>query len=234
MEGGDSGNSRDNASLEIIRHMEQSRVQKIVFFDFDGTLADTIRIGADTYNELAEKHGFKKIGPENVAYLRQGDPRRAMKELNISFFKLPLILQKLRAGVEAKIANLTVFTGMKPILVSLKKNGYRLGVFSSNSTKTINHFLEQNRLSGLFDYVHAGSGIFGKTLGFQKIVRRYGSQNSQFIFVGDEIRDVEAARKSGATSIAVTWGINSKEGLMRAHPDFIVDAPEELTKILLG
>ena len=57
-------------------------------------------------------------------------------------------------------------------------------------------------------------------------------RKSEVAFVGDEVRDVEAARKVGMTVVAVTWGINSRQGLADANPDFLVDTAEELIKLL--
>ena len=51
------------------------------------------------------------------------------------------------------------------------------------------------------------------------------------IYVGDETRDVEAARKAGVQIIAVGWGLNSRASLLLQNPDFIVDSPEELTQL---
>ena len=53
------------------------------------------------------------------------------------------------------------------------------------------------------------------------------------IYVGDEIRDVDAAKKAGIKVIGVTWGYNTKNALSTAHPDHIVEKPEDLTSIIL-
>ncbi|HVO28814.1 MAG TPA: HAD hydrolase-like protein, partial [Candidatus Paceibacterota bacterium] len=51
-------------------------------------------------------------------------------------------------------------------------------------------------------------------------------------FVGDEIRDVEAAKKNKLAAVGVTWGVNSREGLAGARPDAIVDTAGELLEYL--
>jgi len=47
------------------------------------------------------------------------------------------------------------------------------------------------------------------------------------LYVGDEIRDIRAARKVGIAVAAVTWGFNSQEALAAENPDFLVDSPEK-------
>lgn len=51
-------------------------------------------------------------------------------------------------------------------------------------------------------------------------------------YVGDEVRDVEAARGAGMRSIAVSWGFNSEMALRAAHPDYIAASPNELPDLL--
>ncbi len=54
------------------------------------------------------------------------------------------------------------------------------------------------------------------------------------IYVGDEIRDVEAAKKAGIRVIGVSWGYNSKNALLKAKPDHVIENPEEIESIVLG
>ena len=52
-------------------------------------------------------------------------------------------------------------------------------------------------------------------------------------FVGDEVRDIEAGKKVGINTIAVSWGYNTKSALDKEHPDYLIDFPLELEKIIL-
>jgi phosphoglycolate phosphatase len=56
----------------------------------------------------------------------------------------------------------------------------------------------------------------------------YSLASDECVYVGDETRDVEAARKAGMRSAAVTWGFNSRELLEKSRPDFLIDRPGEL------
>jgi phosphoglycolate phosphatase len=49
--------------------------------------------------------------------------------------------------------------------------------------------------------------------------------------IGDEVRDIAAARKAGIAIAAVTWGYNSRAALERAHPDYLVTRPAELLQL---
>ena len=76
------------------------------------------------------------------------------------------------------------------------------------------------------DKIITNNNIFGK----DKLLRKMGRQ---FVYVGDEVRDVEACKKAGVKMIGVTWGFNTKEALKKAGADYLVDNRTELRKLLL-
>ncbi|HLB58081.1 MAG TPA: HAD hydrolase-like protein, partial [Gammaproteobacteria bacterium] len=51
-------------------------------------------------------------------------------------------------------------------------------------------------------------------------------------YIGDETRDIQAAKKNHIYSIAVTWGFNNKKVLAAEKPDFLIDNPKELLAVL--
>ncbi len=64
-------------------------------------------------------------------------------------------------------------------------------------------------------------------------MRRHRVAPEQVVAVGDEERDVTAAREAGIASIAVSWGLARRPALEAAHPTAIVDAPAELERLIL-
>jgi phosphoglycolate phosphatase len=65
-----------------------------------------------------------------------------------------------------------------------------------------------------------------------KFLRAHKLQPSQVIYVGDELHDIIACRKSGIQVIWVGWGYDSIEAVSGAKPDFIVNTPEEILHLL--
>ena len=51
---------------------------------------------------------------------------------------------------------------------------------------------------------------------------------SEMIYIGDETRDIQAAKKAGIRSAAVTWGYNSRKALEAQSPDYLIHSPQEL------
>lgn len=204
----------------------------MALFDFDGTIARTVEEGVRVFNRMARQYGFREITRENAELLRDKGPKEVMKELRVSMLKIPLVLGGLRNGVKRKIGGMTMPDGVRHALLELRKNGYALGIVTSNSKDNVLRFLKHNEIE-VFDYVHAGSGIFSKARAIGKAVVRNNLKRVEVVYVGDEIRDIEAAQKNHIRAIGVTWGVNSRKGLEGAHADFVVDRPHELTDILL-
>jgi HAD superfamily hydrolase (TIGR01549 family) len=205
--------------------------KKAILFDFDGTIADTGRLGVTIFNAMAREQDFLEITPENETMLRDKGPREVMNLLEIPRYKALSVVRGLRNGIREAIPTLAVIDGMANVILELKRQDHFLGIVTSNSKRNVKKFLKRNKID-VFDYVRAGSGIFRKTYAIRMALFVNNLQKSDVMFVSDEIRDIEAARKVGVTAVAVTWGLNSKEGLLRAKPDFIVDTGEELMKLL--
>ena len=205
--------------------------KRAIFFDFDGTIADTIGPGVAIFNTMAREQGFLEITKENQAILREKGPREAMKFLEIPALKVPMVVRGLRSGVREAMPTLKIMDGMDIILADFKRRGYFLGIVTSNSKANVKSFLDTHRID-FFEYIRAGRGVFRKTYAIKMALFMNGLSKEDVMFVGDEIRDIEAAKKVGMTAVAVTWGINSREGLLRANPDFIVDTAQELLDLL--
>ncbi|MDE1866773.1 MAG: HAD hydrolase-like protein, partial [Thaumarchaeota archaeon] len=86
----------------------------------------------------------------------------------------------------------------------------------------------------LFDFVYTGRAVYGKARLLKKLMKEKTIPHKDPIYVGDEIRDVEAAKKAGIRVIGVAWGYNTKAALQKANPDYIVEKPEELQEIILN
>ena len=74
--------------------------------------------------------------------------------------------------------------------------------------------------------------IFGKSRGIEKLINKLQCPRANSIYIGDETRDIEAARKVDIKSIAVTWGYNTEKVLVTYKPDCIARKPEDLLMLL--
>jgi len=72
----------------------------------------------------------------------------------------------------------------------------------------------------------------GKSKFLKKI--KYQHAGQQLVMVGDEPRDVIAAKKAEVMSVALEGGLSGNSGLVKSRPDFIARDCKELKQILLG
>lgn len=204
-----------------------------VVFDFDGTIADTLSVVIKIANKFADHYGYKKIPLSDLPKLREKKPSQVLKHLGISIFKLPIVVRKIRFEMNKEVAHLKTAVELRDTLEYLKKKGCVLGILTTNSTENVTEFLKNNDLQ-FFDFVYSGRAVFGKSRLLKKLMKEKKIPHVDPIYVGDEIRDVEAAKKAGVKVIGVTWGYNTKTALSTSHPDHIVENPEELKEIILG
>ena len=66
----------------------------------------------------------------------------------------------------------------------------------------------------------------------QAIVRAERLDRSDVLYIGDELRDVEAAKKAGVKVAAVTWGFHNAELLRTGTPDYVVNDANELVGLV--
>ena len=204
---------------------------KVIIFDFDGTLADTIDILLSITNRLSAEFGFKSATKEELAQLSGLTPWQILRYSGISIFKFPLLIRKLKAELRCEIPNIQLFPGIKEVLLELKKLGFQLGIITSNSRENVLASLEKNGLQGTFTFIYSGS-TFGKHKVINRWLKREHINAEEVVYVGDEIRDIDAAKKTGIKIIAVSWGFNSQSALAAQNPDFLIERPQELIEIM--
>lgn len=204
---------------------------KVIVFDFDGTIANSIPLSITILKKLALNDFKKKIDDNLVKELRDKPIPEIFKALGISIVKLPIIAMKARREFNKEIAKLKPFKDMNSLLLDMHSQGYRLGIVSSNSIESIEIFLKENQLE-IFDFIYSNSKVFGKSSSLKKVMKEYKCTEKEIIYLGDEIRDIQAAHEIGIKNISVTWGVNSEEKLTGYDPDFIARSPQDIMKII--
>lgn len=206
-------------------------MQKVILFDFDGTIADSFDGMITIINALAEKYHFKKLQGNEINSLRAENVTTLFKKLNVSLLKLPLLARDTKAMQQEQITMIKPINGVKEALIELQKAGFKLGILTSNGQENVQNFLKKNNID-VFTYFSFDSSLFGKDKMIKRFINKHKLDQDQVIYVGDEIRDIEASINAGITMIAVTWGFNSKEGLVKYQPDYLIEKPSDLIHVL--
>lgn len=201
--------------------------QRVIIFDFDGTLCDSIQIVLQEYNALAKIWGCDPV--TDFEKIRNAPLQEVLEAHGVRTWKLPLMKYQLSKRVTPYIPEMKLFPNIRETLIELKKQGYYLGILTSNSHENVALFLKKHGLQD-FSFIYHGSSLFGKARLLKHI--KSASKASVIFYVGDENRDIEAAKAANIPCIAVSWGYQTKFLLNKYDPSFLIESPMTLLDIL--
>jgi phosphoglycolate phosphatase len=204
---------------------------RLVIFDSDGTLADTLPWMRGIFNELADKHGFRRVEPNEYENFRDLPVDELLKALGLPLWKLPRVMNGMRSRMAARIEHFTLFDGIDSVLRKLNGAGIQIAVVSSNSRFNVERILRAEN-ARLITHFGCGVSIFGKAAKLRAVVRASGISAGQTIYVGDEIRDAEAAKKAGIAFGAVAWGQHSPNRLRQENPAEFFERVDQIAALL--
>jgi phosphoglycolate phosphatase len=203
---------------------------RLAIFDFDGTLADSFGWFAGVFNDVADRYGFRRTEAHEVNDLRGRGAREVLARLGIPAWKLPLIARHIRLRMARDIDRIKPFPGTDAMLRGLAARGVRLAVVSSNSAANVRHVLGPD-LAPLIHHYGCGASIFGKRPKLRAACRAAGVAPAETLCIGDELRDLWAARAEGIPFGAVSWGYTTPEVLRSAGPEEVFTSAEEILTV---
>jgi phosphoglycolate phosphatase len=204
---------------------------KLVIFDFDGTLADTFPWFMRIINDVADRYRFKRVAPHEIDALRAMDARALMRHFGIPAWKMPFIANHMRKRKSRELDQTRLFEGVDRMLRGLSDAGIALALVSSNSEANCRAILGAENAS-LIRHYECGASLFGKSAFFRRVLRKTGTPAHEAICIGDEIRDLDAARKEGIDFGAVTWGYTAAEALIARVPAVVFHSVDEIAERL--
>jgi phosphoglycolate phosphatase len=207
---------------------------KTIILDFDGTIADTFPVVLAIFHRVSrrktELSSAEAVLLRKVA-LRQVKGRAILRhaaELRVPWWHVPVLFLVCRLLLDGRMREVQPMPGMYGVIKTLHENGYTIAIASSNSEKNIDVFLRKEHLRSYVSYIVGNIRSSRKGKALRRMKRLDRSVFKGAIMVGDEERDIAAAKEAKLKSIAVTWGYNNTEQLAAARPDFIVDSAEKL------
>ena len=203
---------------------------KVLLFDFDGTIADTRKIAHGILNDMSKEFGFQRLPEEHLENARDMGTREFIRHLGISTWKVPSIARRGLELLHERMDQVNPIEGMPEVLAELHGRGHRIGILTSNSEANVNDFLKRHDLP-YFYFVRTSSKLFGKAREMKRLIRAEGVAPAEILYIGDETRDIEAAKESGLSMAAVTWGYNSTTALAALNPEHLMKSPTELLEV---
>lgn len=213
--------------------------RRLVIFDFDGTLADTIAGIVSTARTVMHARGWTDDALGEVRRL-VGPPFPEAFSLvyGVSPEEAAEITREYRAIYrDLGLAGWPLFDGMGELLVRLKAHGKVLATATSKKVELLQRALDDNGVSDLFDF-REGKAFDGgdeKHEIIARVIRRSGLTAGDAVMVGDRNYDIEGAAKNGVPCIGVTFGHTCPEQeLVDAGACAVAHTPQELERLLLG
>jgi len=226
-----------------------SNGRRLILFDFDGTLVNTTPLILRSFHATwAELFGFSF--PDDV-YIRTfgmliHTAFRDLIELSVAEGKM-----EMPSDVEAECRRILPvyrafnlgwhdemierFDGIEPLLEELKDSEHRLGVVSSKIRSGVERGLNLFSMAGYFDCLIGAEDVTNHKPHPEPLLKAAATMNDspeRTLYVGDSIHDVAAGRAAGMTTVAVSWGPFPRPDLESTRPDYLIDKPVELLRIL--
>jgi len=194
-----------------------TKTYRLVIFDFDGTLADSFPWFTGVLDQTADRFGFRRVDAAEREALRASSSREILRRFGVPHWKLPMIAAHMRRLKAEAADRIPLFEGTGEMLRRLSEKGVQLGIVSSDAEENVRRTLGPDHAARIIHY-ECGASLFGKHSKLQQVLRRSGVPAGQAIYVGDEVRDAEAARAAGVAFGAVSWGYAKPEVLEAQRP----------------
>ncbi|SDP38433.1 HAD hydrolase-like protein [Afipia sp. GAS231] len=203
---------------------------RLAIFDFDGTLANSLPWLRASFQDMIARFALAPVGADEIEGLRMMSARQIMTRLNVPMWRLPAIVSDMRKRKLAAAGEISLFDGVATLLADLQRLGIQTAIVSSDSEESVRRVL--GLTAGLISRFDCGATIFGKHSKFRRVARHFGTRPADTICIGDEIRDIEAARAAGMASGAVGWGYAFPAALQAAEPTHFFSSMAEITQQL--
>jgi len=213
-----------------IKTKETQYMSKLLLFDFDGVIVDSLSLYERTVKTCLEIIGNPIV--------QTRDDFLDLFEDNFyeGIVKKGVDLQEFMAASkdilnDIQYEQLEPHRFLFPILEALHRDHF-LAIISSNTSGIIRKALEAYHIDGYFQEILGSDTAYSKQEKINLVMYLFGIAQDQIYYIGDTAGDIREARNAGVHAVAVTWGWHPRERIMAAHPDFMADHPEDLLAYL--
>lgn len=204
---------------------------KYIIFDFDGTLVDSTEALVYAWNVAAKKFHFTPLCLEDVPSLLKYTIKERAAMYNFPLFKLPIIMPGIYKIYREQMALVTVKEGVRETIEHFIHEGYQVAVISSNKRTNIEAFFKQHHIEGI-EEILTSSKIFGKDSMLKKFMKEQNIPTQSMLYIGDEMRDIEACHKVNVPVVALSWGYDAEPLLVAAKPTYLIKHIDDLPQIV--
>jgi phosphoglycolate phosphatase len=202
---------------------------KLLLFDFDGVLVDSLDVYEKTVTECLENINQPLTrGREEFLELFEGNFYESLVQKNVNLNKFIEASVDILAAVDYN--NMKPFTAIRPVLEELQKNNVLI-VISSNDSPTIKEALRIYEFNGIFQEILGSDFMFSKKDKILYAIKKYQVKPEDIYYIGDTTGDIKEGKQAGVKTVGVTWGWHDKAKMSSSNPDFLFDEPSDLMKL---
>ena len=217
-------------------------MKKLVIFDLDGTLLDTIDDLGEAANHALRVLGYPERRREEY-YLLAGRGitnllKGALPEGQDTEETVTLIREHFLAFYNVHLCDKTrPYPGIPGLMARITAAGVRTAVasnkFQAGAETVVGHFFPDTPFAAILGQ-REGYPIKPDPGIVDLCMKAAGVSRNEVLYVGDTNVDMQTGLNAGVDTVGVTWGFRSRQELEACRPLAVVDTPEELEKLILG
>ena len=202
---------------------------KLLLFDFDGVLVDSLDVYEKTVTLCLEKINQPLTrGREEFLELFEGNFYESLVAKGVDLEKF--VAASVDILSQVNYAEMKPFDAVRPVLQELKKN-HCLIVISSNDAPTIQEALRLYDFNGIFQEILGSDFMFSKKEKILYTAKKYNATLHDIYYIGDTTGDMKEGKQAGIKTVGVTWGWHDKIKMALSNPDYLFDDPQELLQL---
>jgi phosphoglycolate phosphatase len=211
---------------------------RAVFFDLDGTLADTLADLANATNWALTQLGCP-THPVDSYRFKVGDGARELCARALPADRQDLLDEAVRLMRERYAAHCfeqtVLYPGIPELVSALAGRGYRLAVLSNKpddfTKQMVAHYFKPSPFALVRGQL-PGVPLKPDPTAALRIAQDLGVAPAEWLYLGDTNTDMRTARASGMTAVGVLWGFRDREELIESGAQHLVAKPEDVLKLL--
>lgn len=215
-------------------------MKKLVIFDLDGTLLNSIADLACSTNHALKANGFREREIHEYPFFVGNGINKLFERALPEGEKTEENIQKIRKTFlkhyDAHNCDATVpYEGIMDLLSQLQEKGISMAVtsnkYDSATKKIISHYFKDIKFLSVMGNTEGVPAKPDPQIVFNTL-KPYSFRKEEILYVGDSGVDMQTAKNAGIDACGVTWGFRPLEELKSFNPEFIVDRPEEILSIV--
>lgn len=212
-------------------------MKKLVIFDLDGTLLNTIADLGDACNYALRTMGYSEHALATYNYMVGNGVRKLIEraEPDADPDTIERLLELFREYYDEHATDHTApYPGIPELLAELNANGVAMAVatnkYQAAVDRIISHFFPDIPFVAMLGQTEDRPVKPDPSIVFA-ILNKYPTPKADVLFVGDSAVDIETARRACVESVGVTWGFRPVSELRGAYADHIVSDPAEILRL---